>query len=113
MHNIKLNARKSGRTSKMIEEAIELQNQGRAIYILCTQESIQYIEELAHKICSTKNIELPQSIKFETIQSIGRETIDWKNCSLYGAHPNCRLLIDHYVWEKEFGWAINGFHKYD
>jgi hypothetical protein len=113
MDYISFHARQSGRTSRMIEKALELQKEGRAVYILCASEAIPYTRSLAHKICELKGIKFPETIKFETVQSLGGENIDWQNKKLHRSHPNCSLLIDHHVWAQKFHWAIQGFHEYD
>lgn len=112
---IEIHARGSGRTTRMIEEALRKQEEGRAVYILCHDSGFKrYVEHLAMKICRMHGKVFPSSIKFETVESLGgTHHIDWKNKTIHGAHPNCALIIDHHVWATHFGFAIDGFHEYD
>lgn len=115
MNYISFHARQSGRTTRMLEEAIlSHQVDRRAVYILSPDENIkQETKRLAMRLCHQKGIELPSSIKFETVESLGFNNIDWKEKKLHNAHPNCKLFIDHHVYAKYFDFAIEGFHKYD
>lgn len=107
-------ARRSGRTYRMIEDAIKCCiNDKRKVYILCDEPSLEYNKSMAYQICRRNGIKLPESIKFETISSLGSRNIDWHNTTLMGAHSNCKLFIDHHVYAKQFGFAIDGFFKYD
>ena len=112
---IEIHARGSGRTTRMIEEALRKQEEGRAVYILCHDNNFKReAQRLAMLICKQKGVVLPSSIKFETVESLGgTHHIDWKNKTIHGAHPNCALIIDHHVWATNFGFAIDGFHEYD
>ena len=112
---IQIHARGSGRTTRMIEEALRKQEEGRAVYILMHNMRMKReLELLAMRICRAQGKVLPSSIKFETVESLGgTRHIDWKNKTIHGAHPNCALIIDHHVWATHFGFAIEGFHEYD
>lgn len=112
---IEMHARGSGRTTRMIEAALRSHQVDRcAVYILCHDERVKReIERLAMVICHKKGIVLPSSIKFETVESLGFHNINWKEKKLNSAHPNCELFVDHHVYAKYFGFAVEGFHEYD
>ena len=112
---IQIHARGSGRTTRMIEEALQKHDEGRAVYILMHDMCMKReLERLAMQICRMRGKVLSSSIKFETVESLGGiHHIDWKNRKVLGAHPNCALIIDHHVWATHFGFAIEGYHEYD
>lgn len=109
--------RQTGRTSRMILNAVEYAKMGHQVYILCTVESRDHTRKLAIDILERLNISpevIGVQIKFETLGSIGGiNQLDLKNKTLINAHPNCRLLIDHFFYEKEFKHILDGFHQYD
>lgn len=112
---IQVHARGSGRTTRMIEEALRKHEEGRAVYILMHDMRMKReLELLAMRICRMRGKVLSSLIKFETVESLGGiNLIDWKNRKIHGAHPNCALIIDHHVWATHFGFAIEGYHEYD
>lgn len=111
---IQVHARGSGRTTRMIEEALRKHDEGRAVYILCHDNNFKReAERLAMLICKQKGVSLPSSIKFETVESLGFSNINWERKQLYHAHSNCKLIVDHHVYAKYFGFAIEGYHEYD
>lgn len=105
--------RQSGRTARMVVDAINAAMEGKAVYILCPKEAILYTKNIAAKICEAHNIKLPESIKFETINSIGESNIDWHHKRLIGAHKNCELFIDHHIYTLKFAHLLEGYHEYD
>ena len=114
MNYTDLHARRSGRTTRMLEEAIEALVSGRAVYILCVDAtSAHYIKNLYRKVCEQSKYLMASEPKFETLQSIGMENIDWKNSAIHRAHPNCKLFIDHGVYSRVYGHIINGYHECD
>lgn len=111
---ISMHARGSGRTTRMIEEALRNDAEGEAVCILCHDNNFKReAERLAMLICKQKGVVLPSSIKFETVESLGFSNINWERKKLYHAHSNHKLIVDHHVYAKYFGFAIEGFHQYD
>lgn len=106
-------ARQTGRTSRMIAEALGLNAQGYVVNILCSANHIDYIQFKTFEMCRKLNYTLPPTIRFKTVLNIGRENINWHEQSLIGAPPTTKLFIDHHVWAEQFGFAINGYHEYD
>ena len=98
--------RQTGRTTRMVEEAIDLANKGRAVYILADNYNhAENIRELFGEDPET------YGIKIETEGDLGN--FDWQTLSLRGAHKNCIVLIDHYTIENKFSRIIEALHKYD
>lgn len=104
--------RQSGRTARMLVDAINAAMEGHAVYIVCLKQAIPYTRNLAADICKAHNIERPK-IKYETLESVGEHNIDWRSKSLYGAHSNCKLFIDHSVYMVKFHDFLEGYHFYD
>lgn len=115
MNFIDTHARQSGRTTRMLEEAIQKHKEGRAVYILVHDEKYGNSLKKDFEILCRKSglLCMPQSIKFETVESLGFNNINWQDKKLHHAHSNCKLLIDHHVYAKYFSFAIEGFHEYD
>lgn len=108
------NARLSGRTSRMLLQALILNKQGKAVYVLCAhKQSIMHTARLLGSICEKMGRAVPLGIKFETWDSIGRNQVDFENTRLRASHPNCELLIDHHFFEHHFSFALCGYHQWD
>lgn len=98
--------RNSGRTTRMIDEALRLSREGRAVYVIMdNMERARYHQrKLDH--------EYPYSgVKFETPSSPGN--FDWGSLRLIGAHPNCVVLVDHFAIERKFGAILDELYRYD
>lgn len=95
--------RRTGRTSRMLERAIQLANAGRAVYVIAanTREKLRLSEMLS----------TDTSIKVETPESCGN--FDWRTLSLTGAHPNCVVLVDHFAIEINFNRLLEEWSAYD
>ena len=106
--------RLSGRTSRMLLQALIFQKQGKAVYVLCAhKQSIMHTARLLGQICDKLNRPVPLDIKFETWDSIGRNQVDFENCRIRASHQNCQLLIDHHFYEHHFSFALYGYHQWD
>ena len=100
-----MTARQSGRTTRMLQEAKELAQAGRAVYVICANRS--------HVLALTadRGAELDAlGVKFETVESV---SIDWNTLRMLGAHPNCAVLIDHHAIERKFSAVLEMLHRYD
>jgi hypothetical protein len=82
--------RQTGRTERMIREAIRLSYMGRAVYVLVHEKS--YIESLQYRIHDTVG-HCNHGIKVEVLP----ESFDWERMrpSQSRAHPNCVWLVEH------------------
>lgn len=92
--------RRTGRTTRMLEHAAELARQGRAVYVVFNMPAGPALRE-----------KYPD-ISFETQASLG-PSLDLEHLRLRGAHPNCVLLVDHYVIERRFGRLFEMMTAYD
>lgn len=113
-YNTLIGGRSTGRTTRMLEEAIRLSSEGRAVYVMMHTHTAE--AEFKHRvemICERKGIEVPD-IKFETWQSLGgHRGVDLVRQKMLGAHPNCCLFIDHYFYQHYFEHILAGFHQWD
>ncbi len=99
--------RGTGRTTRLINDAIKQAVSGKAVYVLsCTEKQAWSLEKMA----GSAGVGL--GIKFESIESIGGGFC-WDNLRVLGSHPNCVFLVDHHVIEQKFETVLNMLHKYD
>ena len=98
--------RQTGRTTRMLEEARRLDEEGRAVYVVCANRD--QVERLRRR---ARDMAIPESVKFETDATLSN--LDWGRLWLRGAHPNCVVLIDHYAIEERFGPVLEMLHRYD
>jgi hypothetical protein len=96
--------RGTGRTARMLEEAVRQAEAGRAVYVLAAD--VSHARELA------KRVPLDLGIKFETVRSLG-SALDPQALRLQGTHPNCVLLVDHHAIERGWARVIREYHRFD
>lgn len=100
----------SGRTTRMLEEAIRLASEGRAVYLVFP--TLQRCESVKRgKMRELTGRERTPGIKFETPETL--TNIDWHTMTLARAHPNCVLLVDHHVIEQRFAAMLKMLHRFD
>lgn len=98
--------RQSGRTTRLLKEAIDLVKAGRAVYVIGTNK--QHCWHLKN----AADLLVPDvGIKFETPETLSN--LDWETVSLKGAHPNCIVLVDHATIEARFSKLIEMLHRFD
>lgn len=98
--------RATGRTTRMIEKAKELENEGYAVYVLTATH--------AHAGDLLKRLPKNTSIKVENSASVGGlDRLDWGRMLMPGMHPNCRVLVDHYAIERYIDPMMEELHRYD
>lgn len=95
----------TGRTTRMLEEAVALSKEGRAVYVVAaTMEHARMLHYMTVR-------PVAMDIQFESAASLGN--LDWHTLRLAGAHPNCAVLIDHFAIESEFAPMLEMLHRYD
>lgn len=94
----------TGRTTRMLQEAIQASKEGRAVYVIAATH--QHMQQL-QKMCGADDL----FIKFETLGSLG--DFDFINMRSIGAHPNCLFFVDHYTIELHFRKLLDVLHRYD
>ena len=100
-------ARRSGRTTRMLTEALEAAMSGQAVYIIASHRHTQeYMRELLAEMSPASDfgikIEFPAPSNF-----------DWESLTLLGAHQNCRVLVDHLAIEVKYARILDMLHRHD
>ena len=96
--------RQTGRTTRMLQEACRLRDEGRAVYVL--------LANMQH-VAMYKGRPEYDGLRFETWGSLGPSSLDDYRLRLRGAHPNCILLVDHYAIESRFAAVLRELHRFD
>lgn len=92
--------RATGRTTRMLQEASRLIDEGRAVYVIMdSKAAIDRVREFDDRIA------------FETPAS--SVTFDWEMMRLRGAHPNCVVLVDHYAIEQRYARLLEMLTRFD
>lgn len=106
MHQLTNNKRATGRTTRMLADAIAQARAGRAVYVVAANLShARVLQDMAGE--EARQL----SIKFETGHTLGN--LDWRRMRLIGAHTNCVVLVDHHVIETEFAAMLEMLRRYD
>ena len=91
----------------MIEKAIKEATAGRAVYIVAANLSqVKWLKDLLREMGGDNlgiSVESPTQLR----------TFEWETMRLRGAHPNCRILVDHYAIESRFNSMLEELHAYD
>ena len=105
--------RQTGRTYRMMENAIKLASAGKRVHIVMSSQGrfreFQRILTIAH---ANLNIKVPLNALNIHIESPNSLTIDVKDNRVVGDR-DAELLVDHSYFETHYGFAIKGFHEYD
>lgn len=101
-----ISARATGRTTKMLKDAVRLAQQGKAVYVIAADTNQRHHLEAALGVAGRE-----LGIKVETPQTAGN--FDWQTMSLRGAHQNCKVIADHYAIEAHFRLLLDALHHYD
>lgn len=98
--------RQTGRTTRMLEEAVRCAKEGKAVYVIVNDPAhILSIQLILNKLGGEK-----MGIKVETFDSVGWDFYYW---TVRGANPNCKFFVDHYAIEDRFRHIIEEMHRYD
>lgn len=94
--------RRTGRTTRMVEEAIKLARCGHAVCILVHEGSYarllrQKVDDLASRLYPG----IAHGIKVEAFDFHWENNFDWNILRQPSAHPNSRFLLDHALVEKK------------
>lgn len=99
-----LHLRATGRTTRMIEHAKQLDREGRAVYILA--DNTREVHRIEILLGREKG-----GIKVETPETVGN--LDWTTMRLRNGHPNHVVLVDNHTIEDRFSRVIQMLHAYD
>jgi hypothetical protein len=95
--------RQTGRTTRMLQEACRLRDEGRTVYVLMATERQARLYDRRPAYVG---------LRFETWNTL-RGSIDEERMVLRNAHPNCVLLVDHYAIEDRYRAALVWLTKFD
>lgn len=91
--------KQTGRTTRLVEKAVHLAAQGRAVYIIAGDAQVKSLQRQVGNVWRNIFGDRPHGIKVEKVTEF-RDRIDWNNMIVRGAHhPDCAWLFDHYVIE--------------
>lgn len=94
---------RTGRTTRLLQEARRLSDEGRAVYVIVSSDELV-------KSFQTEEFRR-RGIKVETMASVGN--LELETMRLRYAHPNCAVLVDHYVIERRFRPMLEMLHRFD
>lgn len=107
--------RNTGRTRRMLRDAMKLCEAGRAVYVIAADSA--HADTLKHSLYEIRrevHCDSPDpgynSIKIETPDTLN---FDWRIMAVPHAHPKCVFLVDHYAIERWFGPLFDMLHRYD
>lgn len=92
--------RATGRTTRLIEEAKRLQQQGKPVVVVVATG--QQVNEVRIKTGDTVRVVHSQSPEW-----------DWNEMRLYGHPLEIEYLIDHYAIEKKYSKVLQALHRFD
>lgn len=113
--------RASGRTTRMLEAAIQEAEAGRAVYVIAADSRQKVM--LEHRLDQLLKMKIPRrkgeqplhgermGIQFDTPESAAN--FSWETLRLMGMHPNCVVLVDHYAIEERFKKILETLHRFD
>jgi hypothetical protein len=101
----------TGRTTRMLTEAFKLAKEGKAVYVIAANHGhIFQMERMADRLFGAGEASA-LGVKFETPTSLS--SFDFRTMQLKGAHPNCRVFVDHWAIQSEYAKMLNELHRFD
>ena len=98
----------TGRTTRMLKEAIRLSGKGYALYVVAADRPHQLtLQSMLDELRPPRG----HGIKIEYVEMFPE--IDWQTMSMPNARPNCRVLVDHYTIEHRFRYMLQQLHAFD
>ena len=92
--------RATGRTTRLIEEAKRLQEQGKPVVVVVA--TAHQVNEIKIKTGDTIPVLHTQSAEW-----------DWNEMRQYGRSLETEYLIDHYAIEKKYAKVLQALHRFD
>lgn len=102
---------RTGRTTRMLNEALRLAREGRAVYVLAANcHHVYTLERMSDQLFGNGEAS-SLGIKFEVAHSLS--DFDFETMTLRGAHPKCVVLVDHYTIECIYAKMLAELHRFD
>lgn len=100
--------RGSGRTTRMLKEALRLNSKGYAVYVVgATAAHARDLERSLFNLNPSEG----HGIKFESAES--QLEFDWRLMRRPGSAPNARFLVDHWAIEYRYADMLEMLHRFD
>ena len=100
---MKISSRQTGRTTRMLEDAIKHSNEGKTVCVItANHRERERISEL---------LKDHPEIKVDTPYS--RMLFNWNTLTYEGMNSDDKFLIDHFAIEDKFSKILDMLHKYD
>lgn len=110
MSGVLKHLRRTGRTRRMLAAAVKAAKEGYAVYVMTLNES--HAKEILRILNFRGDFRGgTYNIKIETPESM--KNYDFYTGRLLGAHPNCKVFVDHWVIEQKFLNIIQTLHAFD
>lgn len=101
--------RRTGRSTRLIEEALRLSAEGKAVYVVC--DSPAHVNVMSNMLAAM-NPPRQHGIKFENANLFPE--LNWQTMSLTkNAHPKCVVLVDHWAIERRYGRILEMLTRFD
>lgn len=107
---------RTGRTTRMLEAAIEKARGGEDVYVVGRNpEQAKYLQLQVAGMTGTEPFATrvrvgDGEITFETVT---HESWNWHTLRHTGMFPTVPVFLDHYALEGQFGHIIEAFHRWD
>lgn len=98
----------TGRTTRMLEEALRLSSEGRAVYVVADNRA--HAKTIEAQLAALSPPE-HHGIKVEDGNRFPE--LDWVTMTMPRAHPNCAVLVDHYAVERRIVLMLQMMHRFD
>lgn len=111
MEYISLSKRLTGRTTRMLEHAVELSKEGKTIYLIMASEREA---KRARRQLNGMIGRASHGIKagtLDTLEILGDFSL--KEMRFYRPRPNIEVLVDHFIIELEYAKLLEMLQRYD
>jgi len=95
--------RRSGRTTRMMEQAEKEAKAGKAVYVIFANAALAAMYKTPEREAL--------GIKFETPSSL--PNFNWRRWTNPGANENCVFLADHFTIENHWCTVLEMAHRWD
>jgi hypothetical protein len=99
--------RQTGRTSRMIDAAVEQAENGHHCYVVCAsqREVVRLNQAIASRECSH-----PERVH---VIPAHNARIDWNDLRVYGASFGEQTYFDHYALENRYGSVLREWSRFN
>jgi len=116
-HTLELQARNTGRTARMLNQACECAYRGDNVLVICA--NIQHQNNIMGRL---RNYRTSKDKKHRDVVSIGEGTLtvvdssdpsfNWRDLD-YSGKPEAKVFVDHYTIANKYEVILNEYHKFD